>query len=359
MPNGPLPAADPNAAALPPIFRPLPIPLGHELIFGGALDLRTRTSTTGRDGGIWINNAELDVQHPITVQGQPRGNIVVQVMAEDPPDVPNARNVDLGQAYLLYRLPIQNDTVSSAFIKVGQFQLPFALLAVYDPHLSIVQPLYEQSLGLRNDFGIGLTGSLYGYLQYDVSLTTGHGPNQLNLEAARVVTIRLGRTFSTRNGVVTIGGSLLSGRLPVTDLSAANPFAVELPLSGDVTADRTDIDGDHYTPKTRIAGDGSYDFKNITARGEAMVGADKTNRVLGYYAEGDYRFTRRATAIGAYSLFVYPYGNSSASRGSTGLSYALSRELSFSAIYQYLRDVPSDAFGEVRHRLTFQLLLRF
>jgi len=234
---------------------------------------------------------------------------------------------------------------------------------VYDPHLRILQPLYAQSLGLRTDWGLALTGTLYGVLQYDASLTTGSGPNHIDSEADRLVTFRLGRTFATRNGVVTIGGSLLSGRLPVTDLyddaSGSYPFAVVLPPSGRVRASRDDPSGDRYTPKTRIAADGTYTFLNVTARGEAMVGADKDNRVQGYYVEGDYQFTRRASVVAANSLFVYPVGNSRAARNDVGLSYALGPKLILSSLYEYLQDVPRDAAQQTRHQLTLQLLLRF
>ncbi len=186
-------------------------------------------------------------------------------------------------------------------------------------------------------------------------MTTGTGPNHIDVNPNRVVTFRLGRTFTTRNGVVNIGGSLLQGRLPVTDLDADNPFAVELPPSGRVRANR----GDRFVSKSRIGGDASYGFQRATARGEFVVGADKDQRVLGYYAEGDYRFTGRLSAAVSRSLFVYPLGNSSASRESLGLTYASSRNLTFRGLYQYLRDVPRDEEGQVRHRLTFQVLLRF
>ena len=284
---------------------------------------------------------------------------MLQLIAEDPPDIVKGADVQLGEAYLLYKLPIHTDTGTTAFIKAGQFQLPFALLAGYDPHLRLLQPLEAQSLGLRTDWGLALSGTLYGYLQYGFSLTTGSGPNHAAVNTSRLVTGRLGRTLSTRNGVVTIGTSLLSGHLPVTDLSTASPFAVELPPSGRVRADRLDTDGDRYTPKTRIAVDGTYNFRAVTARGEAETGADKNNRVQGYYAEGDYAFTHRASAVAAYTVFVYPVGNSNTLRTSGGLTYTLGREASVSALYEYLRDVPRYSGGQVRHRLTLQFLLRF
>lgn len=357
-PAGAAPASElppPTDQPPPEVPLPNPIPLGSGLLVSGALDARTRTADTGRRSGVWVNTAELDFKHPITQKGEARGNLYLQVIAEDPPDIPNSKDIQIGEAYLLYKLGVQSDTNTTAYVKAGQFQIPFGLLAVYDPHLLILQPLYAQSLGLRTDFGLALSGRLYGYLNYDFSVTTGTGPNHIDINPNRVVTFRLGRTFTTRNGVVNVGGSLLQGRLPVTDLDTENPFAVELPPSGRVRANRED----RFVSKSRIAGDGSYGFHRATARGEIVVGADNDQRVLGYYAEGDYRFTGRISAALSRSLFVYPLGNSSASRESLGLTYASSANLTFRGLYQYLRDVPRDEGGRVRHRLTFQVLLRF
>jgi len=358
-PNTSGPAQPDTDTPLPLIFQPSPIPLGHGLLVGGAVDLRTRTANTGRRGGVWVNAAELDFQHPITAKGVPHGNVVLQLIAEDPADIAHGNDVQVGEAYLLYKLPLRDDVGTTSFIKLGQFQIPFGLLAVYDPHLKIVQPLYAQSLGLRTDWGAALSGTLYGYLQYDFALTTGSGPNHADVDPDRLVTFRLGRSFSTRNGLLTVGGSLLSGRLPVTDPDASDPFAVELPPSGRSRPNRLDSQGERFTPKTRIGGDFTYVYKAITARGEAVAGANKSNRVLGYYIEGNYEFLPRVSGLLARSLFVYPLGNSNASREYVGLNYAAGRHLSLGAVYEYLRDVPRDASGRVRHRLTFQALLRF
>ena len=358
----PLTVAPALTAQLPPptdqpppeVPLPDPIPLGEGFLVSGALDLRTRTAPTGRRGGLWTNAVELDLQRPLARGGVTRGNFLVQVLAENPPDIAHGADVQLGEAYFVYRLPVDSDFNSTAYLKVGQFQVPFGLLAVYDPHLLILQPLYAQSLGLRTDFGLALSGRLYGYLNYDLSITTGTGPNHLDVNPKRVFCFRLGRTFTTRNGVVNVGGSLLQGRLPITDLTTADPFAVELPPSGRVRAYRGG-----FVSKSRIAGDASYGFKRTTARGEIVAGADGDQRVVGYYAEGNYRFAGRMSAAVSRSLFVYPTGNSSASRESLGLTYASSSSLTFRGLYQYLRDVPRDAAGQVRHRLTFQVLLRF
>ncbi|MGI4790705.1 MAG: hypothetical protein ACRYFS_17890 [Janthinobacterium lividum] len=350
--NVPLPP--PTDQPPPEVPLPNPIPLGKELLVSGALDIRTRTADAGRTGGVWVNTVELDLQHPISSKGQTRGNLYVQLIAENPPDQAHSDDVQIGEAYFIYRLPVENDFDSTAYLKVGQFQLPFGLLAVYDPHLLILQPLYSQSLGLRTDFGISVSGRVYGFLNYDLALTTGTGPNHLYANPNRVVTFRLGRTFTTRNGVVNVGGSLLQGRLPITDITADDPFAVELPPSGRVHADRGG-----YVSKSRLGGDASYGYRRVVARGEVVAGADNDQRVLGYYAEGNYSFTERMSVVAARSLFVYPEGNSTASQEAVGLTYAPSANLTFRTLYQYLRDVPRDSSAGIRHRLTFQVLLRF
>lgn len=353
VPNN-VPLPPPTDQPPPEVPLPNPIPLGQDLLVSGALDVRTRTSDTGRRGGIWVNTVEVDLQRPVSSRGQTRGSFYVQLIAENPPDVPHGDDVQIGEAYFIYRLPVENDFDSTAYVKVGQFPLPFGLLAVYDPHLVILQPLYAQSLGVRNDFGAAVSGRAYGFLNYDLAITTGTGPGHLYVNPNRVVTFRLGRTFTTRNGVVNVGGSLLQGRLPITDITVQNPFAVELPPSGRVRADRGG-----FVSKSRLGGDASYGYKRVVARGEVVAGADADQRVLGYYAEGNYSVSPRLSAVAARSLFVYPQGNSTASQEAAGLTYASSANLTFRALYQYLRDVPRDSSASIRHRLTFQILLRF
>ena len=355
-PTATTPLPVPTDQPPPEVSLPPPIPLGRGLLISGALDARGRTATTGRTDAGWINAAELDLNDPLTHNHQAIGNIHLQVIAENPPDISNAQDVQFGEAYVLYRLPIQTQTDSTAYLKVGQFQLPFGLLAVYDPHLLLLQPLYAESLGLRIDSGLAVSGRFYGYLNYDFAVTSGSGPNHLDITPNRVITFRLGRTFETRNGVVNVGGSLLQGHLPVTDITQSHPFAFELPPSGYVRADRGP---GGFTAKTRIAGDGTLTYKNITARGEAMIGADENSRIQGFYAEGNYRFSPRAGVVTAHSLFEYPHHDSLSSDTSFGLTYAPDSHLTLRTLYENLYDVPIGGPSQTRHRFTVQVLLRF
>lgn len=351
------PAQPPRPTDQPPPDVPLPspIPLGRTLLVGGALDGRYRSGDPNRSDGAYLQSAEVDFARPITRKGNSRGGIIAQVIAEDAPDASRGRGVSLGEAYGIYLLPIGRSTDSTAYVKFGQFQIPFGLLAVYDPHLTVIQPLYAQSLGLRLDFGLAVSGRFFGVLNYDFALTTGSGPNRADTDPNRVVTFRLGRTFTTRNGTVNVGGSLLQGRLPVTDIDSAHPYAVELPPSGRLRADR----GAGFVSKSRIAGDATYAYKGATARGEIMTGADDDNKVSGGFGEISYKFTPQVSAAAALSLFYYPLGDSRTSRTDLGLTYAPVPNLTFRAVYEDLYDGPRDRGGLYRHRFIVQALLRF
>lgn len=347
------PVPVPTDQTPPEMALPSPIPLGQSLLVTGAVDARYRKANTGRTNQAWLNEAEVDLDRPFTHLGHPIGDVHLQIVGENPPDLYHAQDAQIGEAYVLYRLPFQTDTDSTAYLKVGQFQLPFGLLAVYDPHLRILQPLYQQSLGLRTDFGLAVSGRFYGFLNYDFSLTSGSGPDHYDLNANRVIVFRLGRTFFTRNGTVNVGGSLLQGRLPITDISADFPLPFVVPPSGYVRADRG------YTSKTRIAGDGTITYKGLTGRGEAMVGADQNSRVEGYYLEADYRFSSHASVELARAAWDYPQSNSLSDRTAIGLTYAPDAHLTFRTLFEDLYDVPVNAPGRTRHLLTFQALLRF
>ncbi|BDI31825.1 hypothetical protein CCAX7_38760 [Capsulimonas corticalis] len=345
------------ATDLPPPETPEPsaVPIGDRLLIDGDLDLRYRTSTRGRTHSAWANNAEVDLNYPLISHGRSYGAVVVQGMAENPADSSISRGVNLGEAYVVYQIPLGEDSDATAYVKAGRFQIPFALLATYDPHLLLVQPLYSQSLGIRNDVGVQISGRFYGILNYDLSLTSGSSSTSFDTRGKNVVTFRLGRTFYTRNGIVNVGGSMLTGRLPITDIDKDHPFAVDLPPSGRIITDR----GVGYINKTRIAGDGTLLYKNVTARGEVVSGADNDQRVLGYFLEGVYKFGGRASSVVERSFWAYPEGKSSAIRTGVGINYNAGAHLTFRTLYEVLNDTPRDQAQIQRQQLTLQALLRF
>jgi hypothetical protein len=300
-----------------------------------------------------VREGEIDLLYPLVLQGQTRANIVLQGIVEDGGPEIHRRGAALGEAYIAYKLPIAPDSDSTAYLKAGQFQIPFGLLAVYDPHLDIVQPLYAQTLGVRLDWGVGVSGRFYGLLNYDFALTAGVGPDHVAIPSQRVATFRLGRTFPLSEGSVNVGGSLLSGRLPVTDINAENPFTEELPPSGRVGAD------EGYVQKTRIGGDITLEYNKWVARGEAVTGADQDQKIFGYFAEGEYKATDRLSGLIAQSYYQYPNNNSTYLRTSFGGVYRIDPRATFRIVYDLMRDTPHDEPSADRKRLTMQLLLRF
>ena len=106
----------------PEVPLPDPIPLGRGFLVNGALDFRTRTADTGRRNGLWVNTAELDLQHRISRKGEARGNVYVQLLAEDPPDIARSKDIQIGEAYVLYRLPVAADFNSTLISKPVSFK---------------------------------------------------------------------------------------------------------------------------------------------------------------------------------------------------------------------------------------------
>jgi len=301
-----------------------------------------------------MNDAEVDVTYPLVHNGVTRGNVVIQAIGEDPQDIHDGADIELGETYIMYQVPTAPDADSTAFIKVGQFQIPFGLLAVYDPHLQLTQPLYSESLGIRNDYGIAISGRFYSILNYDLSVTRGVGPSVIGqVDPTEVVNFRLGRTFHPGTSTINFGGSMLAGRLPDTTIDAKHPFAVLLPPSGRVRADQG------YINKSRIAADATLLNKRVTARGEAVVGADNDNRVLGYYVSGEYMVNSKVGAIVARSYWRYPVSDSFTSSDQLGVTYAMSPNLTWRGLYEGLHDRPKDMQTTASNRFTVQLLFRF
>ena len=348
-----LPLPPPTDVAPPELPLPPPLRLGKRAIIGGAIDLRRVTLNRNDASGAWLREGELNLLYPIVLGGKTRANAVLQGIYEDGgPNFPK-RRASLGETYIAYKVPASVDTESTAYIKLGQFQLPFGLLAVYDPHLDVIQPLYSQALGLRLDWGLGISGRFYSVLNYDFAITAGVGPNHVALARNKVTTVRLGRTFVTRNGTVNVGGSLLAGRLPITDINKDHPFSDDLPPSSQPADDRG------YIQKTRIGGDATLQYSNIVARGEVVTGADGDQKVLGYFLQGEYHTSDRLTGVLARSFYQYPSGDSTYSRNSIGVVYLIDPKATLRAVYEVLSDTPSNQPSAERKRFTVQILLRF
>lgn len=351
------PAAPTPPASKVPIV--LPNPLSH-LLIDGALDLRTRNSNSGRTNSIYIQSLEIDLQQPLDYHQVQQGSIFLQMIGENPPDVLHQNGIKqfaVGEAYVSYRLPIMTDTDSTAYVKIGQFALPVGLMATYDTHQEILQSLYPIAIGERTDWGAAVSGRFYGVLDYNFAITSGTGPGNFYSVPDRVVAFRLGRLFVTQYGTFNLGGSLLGGRLPVTEINPLTGFPPELAPSGKLDP----VYG--YEEKTRVIGDGQWTYRNITARGEAMYGYDTNNSAAGAFLENEYRFAPGLSAILADTYWNYGVNDSYTSDIATGINISYGRGIVIRTLYEFQRNVPethSIANPDINRQIfTLQVLLRY
>lgn len=335
------------------------LPADQDWLIDGALDFRYRDANTGSTHQAYIQNAEIDLQHSISYHHYREGTVFLQVIDENPPDSPSGSSgVRLGEAYATYRIPILTESDSTAYFKAGQFIIPFGLLPVYDTHLQILQTLYPESLGERIDWGVGVDGRFNGIIDYRFAVTAGSGPNNPDLNSNRVIALRLGRLIASPYGTFNVGGSMLSGRLPITEVNPETDFAPSLPPSGRV------ISPIGFVDKTRIAGDGQWNYGNTTARGEAVAGADSDQSVYGYYLEGDYRFAAGFTGVLSRAFWDYGVGDSTSTDTAAGVNVSYGNDLVIRTLYEDRRDFPNANLMPVtsehnRYLFTVQILTRF
>lgn len=318
-------------------------------LFGGALDWRYRNGSNDTRGGyIASGRYTLDYIRANPKDGDERGGARLQVVSESEGPRGTALNrLHASEAYVFYRFLLPG---VDATVRAGQFVVPFGLAAVYDTPLQPIQPLYEKSLGLRIDTGAMLEGR-YGPYRYYVAATTGSGPNRSDFDGNKVVMMRLESTFRTQaeSGRLQLGGSLLTGRGPVTT------FDTQLPASG-ISSARDFID------KTRMAADAIYRLEKLEARGEVVFGADGQNPVWGYFGEANLAVARKTTAVGMLKSWKFGDKPQSATALGLGANYELSKGLTLRALYEYERDVPSKTAGgkpTIEQRFTLQTRLNF
>jgi hypothetical protein len=327
-------------------FAPLPYyTRKNNWFYGGALDFRYRTLTTSGDKetvGSYIAaaRATIDFVRANPETGDERGGVRMQLVLEDDARKTSLNRVRASEVYGYYQFLFPG---VSATVRVGQFVLPFGLIAVYDTPLQLVQPLYEKSLGLRVDTGIALEGYYGSQYHYGVALTTGAGPNRKDPDTNMLVTFRLERAFQTRNGNVQVGGSLLNGYAPRTG------FNTELPPSGYAS-------GGSYVKKSRFAADGTWMFKAFTGRGEIMFGSDDDKPVWGYFAEGNWRIRGPLNLLTFVKRWNFPNKPESAGSIGGGADVVFAHNFSARLLYEYERDVPFPAGSatQTTRRLTLQ-----
>ncbi len=313
----------------PDLFAPLLVyPRRDTFLVGGAIDVRYRASQRDSTGSyVASSRLTFDYIRANAKDGDERGGVRLQGLLETP-DLTRTRlnRLRLSEAYVFYKFLFPG---VSASLRGGQFVLPFGLAAVYDTPLQPIQPLYALSLGLRVDTGVMLEGT-YGPYRYAAAVTTGAGPNRPDPDGRRLTTFRLERNFLTQSGRIQIGGSLLSGRAPVTEANS------QLPASGTSSELR-------FVDKTRFAADASYALEKLIARGEIVFGADDQNSVYGYFGEATYPVASRLTAVGAIRRWNFPEKAHTATTLSAGVHYELGLGLTLRTLLEYERDTPGGA----------------
>jgi hypothetical protein len=312
--------------------------------FQGATDLRYRSAFGSETNGTYIAATRFTVDYvrANATSGEEQGGARVQLLYETDNRGTATDRLRASELYAYYRFLFPGVTAN---VRVGQFVLPFGLIAVYDTPLQPIQTLYEKSLGLRVDTGIMLEGE-YGPYHYAGAITTGSGPNRRDINEGRLYTFRLERSVDTKIGRVQIGGSLLTGKGPVTT------FETELPASG--TSGARD-----FVDMTRFAGDGQYFLGPWTARGEIVFGANEENPVWGYFAEGDYRVLPSLELVAYTKRWNFPDKPQQANSLGFGANFTVAKGLILRALYEYERDVPIGSDPFATRRFTIQTRLNF
>jgi hypothetical protein len=354
------PPAETPPAAEPPVTSSSPVPATSGLYPGSTVrrfsakdnfgfesnfDLRYRDSSR-EDNGVYLASGRLtaDWVRANPANRDERGGVRLQLLLETDSKGTVIESFRFSEAYAYYTFLSGG---VSARARAGQFVLPFGLIAVYDTPLQPIQPLYAHALGLRVDTGLMLEGR-WGPYQFAGSITTGAGPNRSDFDGNKTVSFRLGRSVQTPYGALHVGGSLLTGRMPVTT------FDTELPPSG--TSGARD-----FVDKTRFAVDGQFGYGRWLGRGELIFGADAEDEVFGYFVEANYELADRVTLVGYSKRWDFPDKPQRFTSMGLGVNYQFGRGFVARGLFEYQREVPLSEQGNpfVTKRFTIQTQLTF
>ncbi len=334
-----------TATRRPDLFASLPVyPARRNLLLDSTLDVRYTNAHRG-PRGLFLSAARVTADYVLADRksGQEKGGARLQILAE--PDGIGDSAIRQLRTSELYGFYVFEVAKAEANVKAGQFVLPFGLAAVYDTPLQPIQTLYGPSVGLRVDSGVMVDGYTGPY-HYAASLTGGSGPNRRDRAGGLIKTFRLERNFLTQSGRIQLGGSLMTGKLPVT------AYNTELPASGASNATQ-------FIDKTRFAADGSYYLKKLTARGELHFGADDQKPVWGYFAEGRYGFDDSKSAVATIRRWNFGKKPQGVSIYGAGVNFELKNGLTLRTLYEYERAKPSATSpAVVDRRFTIQTRIR-
>jgi hypothetical protein len=252
----------------------------------------------------------------------PAGTIFLQALNQSPKG--ERDDFRIGEAWFTI-----NFADNKFIAKVGRFPLPFALNAVYDPHFQVIQPLYQQSLGLRLDEGACLLGS---YGPYDFILSASHGTGSSKGEKTTYI-LRVEREIPDNPFLKgNFGFSLLSGRLPLVNEEGITSQTID---------------------KSRIGLDFQALLGSLHLLGEAHIGGDKDINVGGFFLLAKMPMKNKIEYLLSWRSFNFDIDKEREVRwGGTGISWEIDRHNKLSFVYQ--RD-----FYNKKNFYTLQLLTSY
>jgi len=131
----------------------------------GAIDARLEI-TDFKDMMFALHGAELNIKYTYANESGDRLLAFVQI--------PYSSHIKsdmflehYGDAYLIVKGSLKQPN-----IRVGRFDIPFALIKTFDSHTTLLPQLFDKSLGLKKDIGAEVFG-FYKMFTYDVSFTQG------------------------------------------------------------------------------------------------------------------------------------------------------------------------------------------
>lgn len=274
----------------------LPFAEGEGWLIG---DLRWQEE--GERKNLSLHTVEMNYSYDL-----PIGHFYLQILNQKPTGEKD--DLHIGEAW--WKMRFADDKL---FIKAGRIPLPFALNAVYDPHLEVIQPLYPQSLGLRLGEGVMAQG-VYGPYLFMISTCQ---KARSSGEGTRVFILRVSRPLpSNPFGRGEFGFSLLGGKLPYVD------------EKGIMTQKMID--------KNRIGLDFSLQGRGYRLIGEGTTGADEEIEVGGYFLLLEAPLVSpNLKLLASWRAFNFDQGKGKeVKRGGIGVKWRVKENVFLSYIYQ-------------------------
>jgi len=225
--------------------------------------------------------------------------------------------------------------------KIGKFVVPFGNLQYYVSHILILQPMFQRSLGIREDIGIGVGGYFKDYV-YDLSFTNGRHDGRIDFKNEGLFILRFGKS----DGDLKYGLSFLSGGAPEGEYMIGMMHKEDEKIA--------------FVHKNRLGFDIQYPFRAFTLRGEIVVGRDEKINVGGFYLGADYEITPKILASLKADFWEPDFKNKDYIIDSgLGLSYRINKYVTPRVAYE--KSLAKDEMGmsESIGFFTVQLNLNF